>query len=183
MSIRNEFHLQKTSTSTKMSQAKYTLTKAKNISFCDWLKDVKFPDGYAPNISRCVNTNEGMISWLKSYDCHVLLQRLLLVAIRGYFNDNIRTTLIELCLFFKDLCSRTLKLDVLNQIKDDIVVILCKMEMIFPLAFFNIMIHLALHLPQKVELARPVQFCWMYPTERFLGKLKQFMWNRARLER
>ena len=88
-----------------MSQAKYTLTKAENISFCDWLKNVKFPDGNAPNISRCVNTNEGMISGLKSHDCHVLLQCLLLVAIRGYFNDNIHTTLIELCLFFKDLCS------------------------------------------------------------------------------
>ena len=80
--------------------------------------------------------------------------------------------MIELCLFFKDLCSRTLKLDVLNQMKEDIVVILCKMEMIFPLAFFDIMVHLALHLLQEVELAGPVQFCWMYPIERFLGKLK-----------
>ena len=35
ISIRNEFHLQKTNTSTKMSQAKYTLTKAENTRFCD----------------------------------------------------------------------------------------------------------------------------------------------------
>ena len=143
---------------------------------------MKFPDGYASNISRCVNTNEGTISGMKSHDFHVLLQRLLPVAIRGYFNDNIRTTLIELCLFFKDLCSRTLKLDVLNQMKEDIVVILCKMEMIFPPAFFDIMVHLALHLPREVELAGPIQFRWMYPIERFLGKLKRFVRNRARPE-
>ena len=80
--------------------------------------------------------------------------------------------MIELCLFFKDLCSRTLKLDVLNQMKEDIVVILCKMEMIFPPAFFDIMVHLALHLLREVELAGPVQFRWMYPIETFLGKLK-----------
>ena len=65
--------------------------------------------------------------------------------------------MIELCLFFKDLCSRTLKLDVLNQMKEDIVVILCKMEMIFPPAFFDIMVHLALHLLREVELVGPIQ--------------------------
>ena len=49
-----------------------------------------------------MNTNKGTILGMKSHDCHVLLQRLLPVAIRGYFNDNIRTTLTKLCLFFKD---------------------------------------------------------------------------------
>ena len=97
-----------------------------------------------------------------NHNFHVLLQRLLPVAIRGYFNDNIYTTLIELCLFFKNLCSRTLKLDVLNQMKDDIVVILCKMEMIFPATFFDIMVHLTLHLPREVGLAGLVQFRWIY---------------------
>ena len=33
--IRKELHLQKTGTSTKMPQVKYTLTKAKNTRFCD----------------------------------------------------------------------------------------------------------------------------------------------------
>ena len=33
--------------------------------------------------------------------------------------------------------------------KFDIVVILCKLEMIFPLAFFDIMVHLEIHLPNE----------------------------------
>ena len=48
--IRKELHLQKTGTSTNMPQVKYTLTKAENTRFCDQLKNVKFPDGYASNI-------------------------------------------------------------------------------------------------------------------------------------
>ena len=48
--IRKELHLQKTGTSTKMPQVKYTLTKAENTRFCDQLKNVKFPDEYASNI-------------------------------------------------------------------------------------------------------------------------------------
>ena len=35
MGIRKDLHLQKTGTSTKMPQAKYTLTKAENTRFCD----------------------------------------------------------------------------------------------------------------------------------------------------
>jgi hypothetical protein len=125
---------------------------------------------------------KGKISGMKSHDCHVLLQRLLPVAIRGYLSTEIRTPLIELCFFFKELCSRTLKLDVLNRMKDDIVVILCKLEMIFPPAFFDIMVHLAVHLPREAELAGPVHYRWMYPIERFMGKLKRFVRNRAHPE-
>ena len=182
MGIRKELHLQTNGTSTSMPHAKYTLSKAEKTKFFDWLKCVKFPDGYASNISQCVNTQKGKISGMKSHDCHVLLQRLLPVAIRGYFSTEIRTPLIELCFFFKELCSRTLKLDVLNRMKHDIVVILCKLEMIFPPAFFYVMVHLAVHLPREAELAGPVQFRWMYPIERFMGKLKRFVRNRAHPE-
>ena len=95
---------------------------------------------------------------MKNHDCHVLLQRLLLVAIRGHLSTDICITFTELCFIFKELCSRTLKLDVLNRMKDDIVVILCKLEMIFPPAFFYIMVHLAVHLPREAELVGLVQF-------------------------
>jgi hypothetical protein len=63
-----------------MPHAKYTLSEIEKTSFCEWLKCVKFPDGYTSNISRCVNTKEGKISGMKIHDCHVLLQRLLQVV-------------------------------------------------------------------------------------------------------
>jgi hypothetical protein len=108
---------------------------------------VKFPDGYASNIGRCVNKLPSKILGMKSHDCHIFLHRLLPIAIRGYLTTKIRTTLIGLSSFFKQLCARTLKLDVLKQMKDDVVVILCKLEKIFPPAFFDIMVHLIVHLP------------------------------------
>jgi hypothetical protein len=51
--------------------------------------------------------------------------------------------------------------------------------MIFPPAFFDIMVHLAVHLPREVELAGPAHYRWMYPIERFMGKLKRFVWNKS----
>ena len=54
--------------------------------------------------------------------------------------------------------------------------------MVFPPAFFDIMVHLAIHLPLEAKLGGPVGYRWMYPIERFLGKLKKYVRNKARLE-
>jgi hypothetical protein len=64
--------------------------------------------------------------------------------------------------------------------KEDIVLILCKLEKIYPPAFFNVMVHLAVHLPDEALLRGPVQYGWMYPIERRLGIFKHFIRNKAR---
>ena len=64
------------------------------------------------------------------------------------------------------ICSKTLKLDGLHDLERDIVLILCKFEKIFPPAFFDVMVHLAVHLPSEAILGGPVQYRWMYPFER-----------------
>lgn len=74
---------------------------------------------------------------------------------------------IELSLFFKELCSETLQLQVLEQLEKDIALILCKLEMIFPPSFFDVMVHLAIHLAHEAIIAGPVRYRWMYPIERY----------------
>ena len=135
--------------------------------FCKFLKSVKFPDGYAVNISRNVNINDGKILGLKSHDCHVLLQRLLLVDIRPYLNKDVCNALMELYGFFQKLCAKTMYVTDLERLEEGIVIILCKLEIIFPPDFFDIMIHLAVHLPREAKLARLVSYLWMYPFERY----------------
>ena len=60
--------------------------------------------------------------------------------------------------------------------------ILCKLEKIFPPAFFDVMVHLAVHLPDEALLRGLVQYGWMYPIERQMGTLKGYVRNRARPE-
>jgi len=90
--------------------------------------------------------------------------------------------LTVLSTFFKQLCTQTLKVDVLKQMKDNIVIILCKLEQIFPPAFFDIMVHVSIHLPREAELTGPVQYRWMCPIEKTLDKYKRYVWNKARPE-
>ncbi|CAN0847424.1 hypothetical protein LINGRAHAP2_LOCUS15482, partial [Linum grandiflorum] len=54
--------------------------------------------------------------------------------------------------------------------------------MIYPPRFFTGQVHLLLHLVEEVKRGGPVQYRWMYPIERFLGKLKTFCGNKARPE-
>jgi hypothetical protein len=54
--------------------------------------------------------------------------------------------------------------------------------MIFPPAFFDIMMHLPVHLAEEARLGGPVLYRWMYPIERYLRTLKGYMRNKAHPE-
>ena len=63
LNINNELYLKKQSDSPSLTpHACYTLSKDEKKKFCEFLKLVKFPDGYASNISQCTNANDGKLS-------------------------------------------------------------------------------------------------------------------------
>ena len=182
MKIREKLHLYKDGNKWKKPPASYTLSVPERRIFCEFVKSVEFPDGFAANLSKNVNIHDGKISGLKSHDCHVLFQQLIPAGLRSFLVPEVRRPIIELCEFFKKLCSRTLHATDLEKMIGDIITILCKLEMIFPPAFFDIMVHLALHLPKEAILGGPVHFRWMYPIERSMAVYKQYVRNRARPE-
>ncbi|KAM6571366.1 hypothetical protein CsatA_015446 [Cannabis sativa] len=127
-----------------------------------------------------LNENFTNVIGLKSHDCHVIMQRLLSVGVRKFLPNAISTTIFELCNFFRQICSRTINVKDMEVAQQDLILILCKMESIFPLAFFDIMIHLVLHLPEEAILGGPIFMRWMYPFERYMKKLKNYVGNKAR---
>ncbi|XP_042976304.1 uncharacterized protein LOC122307470 [Carya illinoinensis] len=152
LGYRKELHLRREGYHVTMPHALYTLHGDERKKLCEWLRDIKFPDGFSSNISNCVSTRDSKITGLKSHDCHVFLQRLLPIAAGGFLRSDIALTLTELSTFFKELCARTLDVNRLSQLQTDIVTILCKLEMIFPPSFFDVMVHLAVHLPHEAIL-------------------------------
>jgi len=60
--------------------------------------------------------------------------------------------------FFRNLCSRTLTTDTIEQLDKNIPVLLYNLEKIFPPAFFDVMEHLPIHLTHEAALGGPVQF-------------------------
>jgi hypothetical protein len=183
MGIRQNFHLREDGDGTRMPEAFYVLTKKNKERFCKLLKDLKFPDGFAANLGRSISADGTKLQGkLKTHSCHVLLQRIIPAALRGLVREDVYQAIAELGNFFRELCSRNLKKSVVKRLKKDIPVILCKLEKIFPPAFFDVMVHLAVHLPDEALLRGPVQYGWMYPIERRLGTFKNSVANRARPE-
>ncbi|KAM3264911.1 hypothetical protein P3L10_001905 [Capsicum annuum] len=109
MNIRKELWLQHDGSNYTMFGACYNMSKEEKKMFWTLLKSVKFPDGYASNISGCVARDDGKITRLKSHDYHVLLHRVLPIAIRGFKNKDFSSALIELSDIFRRLCCKTLR--------------------------------------------------------------------------
>ena len=82
-------------------------------------------------------------------------------------------------IYFKTVYSKVLQPAQLLQLGSDITVTLCKLEQIFSPSFFDVMIHLVVHLANETRLAGPIQYYWMYLIERFLKKLKDYVGNKA----
>ncbi|XP_073295278.1 uncharacterized protein [Primulina huaijiensis] len=169
-------------TSKKFPKACYTLKKESKQALCSWLKDIKFSDGYASNMSRCVDMNKLKIFGMKSHDCHVFMQRLIPIAFHDLLPNNVWQALTELSMFFRDLTSRVITTADMVRLETIIPLVLCKLERIFPPSFFDSMEHLPIHLAYEARLAGPVQYRWMYPFERFLRRLKNNIRNKAKVE-
>ncbi|XP_021719281.1 uncharacterized protein LOC110686964 isoform X2 [Chenopodium quinoa] len=165
-----------------LPKSPFSLDKAQKKVLCEWVRNLKFPNGYASNLSRCVDLQSYKLHGLKSHDCHVFMERLLPVALKEMLPVHVLKAITEISLFFRDLCCSTIKLSDMESLEHNIAEILCKLEKIFPPAFLNSMEHLPVHLSYKATLCGPVQYRWMYPFESFLNHLKRKIGNKARVE-
>ncbi|GJX36695.1 hypothetical protein Tco_0248252 [Tanacetum coccineum] len=111
-----------------------------------------------------------------------MMQHLLPYGLQQYLPPDVAKPLIELCLFFKQICSQTLMVDDMLKAQSKVIDILCNLELIYPPAFFDIMIHLVIHLPLEAIFGGPIRPRWMYPFERYMKKLKNYVRNKAKPE-
>ncbi|XP_015168116.1 uncharacterized protein [Solanum tuberosum] len=179
MNIRLELHPIQNGEKIEVPTACYTLSPEDKHKLCLFLKNLKVPNGFSSNISQCVNLKDHKISGLKSHDCHVLLQHLLPLALRGMLSKEVCEPLIKLFIFFSVLGSKELRIDNLEHIEAQKPITLCKLEKVFPPSFFDVMVHLPVHLATEAKIAGPIHHRWMYPVERWLYFLKSLIGNRA----
>ncbi|GJY60354.1 uncharacterized protein Tco_0461011 [Tanacetum coccineum] len=150
--------LEKNESIGKYPKACYTLGKEEKKVVCDWVSKLEFPDGYVSNMSRCVDMQKYKMFGMKSHDCHMFMQRLIPMDFRELLPTAVWKVLTELSLFFRDLTYTMLKEEDMIRLHEDIHVILCKLERIFPPGFFDYMEHLLVHLPYEARVGGPIQY-------------------------
>ncbi|KAK1614363.1 hypothetical protein QYE76_019880 [Lolium multiflorum] len=140
---------------------------------------VRVPFGYSGLISRYMDPKKRNFSGMKSHDCHVMMTQILPVAIRGIMDDHVRATLTGLCNFFDVITRKSISVKKLARLQEEIVVILCEMEMYFPPAFFDVMVHLLIHIMDDIVSLGPAFLHNMMPFERMNGVIKGYVRNRS----
>ncbi|KAK1642273.1 hypothetical protein QYE76_060078 [Lolium multiflorum] len=105
--------------------------------------------------------------------------QILPVAIRGIMEPHVRATLTDLCNVFDVITRKSITVKKLGRLQEEIVTILCEMEMYFPPAFFDIMVHLLVHIVDDIEDLGPAFLHNMMALERMNGFIKGYVRNRA----
>jgi hypothetical protein len=117
-------------------RAPYCLTRDQKRLIMEWFLNLKFPDGYAANLRRGVSLDQLKINGLKSHDYHILMERLFPAMLRGFVKEDVWEVLAELSFFYKLLCGKEVDPNNMLQWEENIAVLLCKLEKLFPPGFF-----------------------------------------------
>ncbi len=83
LGIRSKLALIKKDNRIYLPLACYTMSKEKKRRFCQFVNDLKVPEGYSSNLRSQINMRRLKLQNMKSHDCHVLIQQILLMALRG----------------------------------------------------------------------------------------------------
>ncbi|XP_074373719.1 uncharacterized protein LOC141714076 [Apium graveolens] len=178
MGVRADLAPQVGEKKTYLPPSAFTLSKAEKRTMLSSFLNMKLPYGHASNIKNCVSMADLKIYGLKSHDCHILLQQLLPIAIRSVLLKHVRVTIIRLCFFFNSLCSKVVDVSKLDKLQSDVILTLCELEKNFHASFFDVMIHLIVHLVWELRLCGPVCYRWMYAFEQFNKVMKSYVRNR-----
>ena len=156
--IHSRLHPQSIGRCTYLPPTCHTFSRKEKKIFCQSVRSVKVPQGYSSNISSLVSMQDLKLVGLKSHDCHVLMQHLLPVVIRVILPPFVRGILTRLCMFFNAICKKVINPRVLDDLENEAIRLLCQLEMYIPPSFFDIMVHLIVHLVRQMRLCGLVFF-------------------------
>ena len=153
MGIRPELYVQEAENGKDLPVAATIMSKKEKKELCKFLHRVKFPAGYGSNFVRLVNMKELKLNFamMMSRDCHVLMTSLLPVVIKNVLPLKVRETVMSLCFFFNAIEQKVIDDKLLTALDRWLHETLCLMEAFFPLTFFDIMVHLTVHLVQEIH--------------------------------
>jgi hypothetical protein len=136
-------------------------------------KSLKMPFDYSSSMAN--HMSSGRFSGMKAHDWHVFMQQLLLLCLRGLMQNYTCQAIMCWSQVFQQICKKVVNPNEMPKLNKDVVTTLCMLEMKMPLAFFNVMTHLVLHLVEEFNLCGPISTHWMYCIERMNKVMKGYV--------
>ena len=162
--------------------ASYNLSIDEKHVMCEWLKNLKVPSGFCSSIRSIVSMKDLTLTNYNSHDCHVMLTTFLPIAIRAINPVFLKMAVTRLCYFFNKVTQKVIDRDELESLQQFAVETVSQFEMYFPPSFFDIMVHLVVHLVPQIQALGPMYLHEMWTYERFMAILNGYVSTRARPE-
>ncbi len=93
-----------------------------------------------------------------------------------------RIAIMRLSHIFRRICAKVLDPTDMGTLREDASITMCMLKMTMPPSFFDIMVHLILHLMDELDMCGPVHTRWMYCVECLNKVLKGYLQNMVQLE-
>lgn len=90
-------------------------------------------------------------------------------------DEEVRAAIIKMCRVFQRICAKDVREDTRECLMRDVVMETCVLEKEFPPTFLNVMTHLPVHLVEQLFICGPIHCRWMYPIERYMKTLKDYV--------
>jgi hypothetical protein len=183
LGIREELHtLERSNRKVYLPLAGYTLTNEEKRAICKCLRGIRVPTRFSTNIKNLLSMSELKLSGYNTHDCHTTLSLFLAIAIRIVNHSYLKMMIKHMWHFFNAISKKVIDIDELDEIRKEMEVTMCQLEMCFPPSFFDMMEHYMIHLADQVFILGPMYMHHMYPYERHMLVLKGYVRNRAHPE-
>ena len=89
---------------------------------------------------------------------------------------------MSLCSFFNSISQKVTDEQSLEDLEKNMIRVMCLLEAYFPPTFFDIFVHLIVHLVKEIRYLGPMFLHHMYPYERFMSTLNWYAKSRVHPE-
>jgi hypothetical protein len=174
LGIREEIHPQvRPNIKVYLPIASYTLITEEKRAICKCLHGIRVPIGFSTNIKNLVS---------------MLELRILMIAIQCYscfFPLQLEQSTIHMwrwwshacTIFFNAISKKVIVPIELDELRKEMRVTMCQLEMCFPPSFFDMMEHYMIHLADQIFVLGPTYMHHMYPYKHHMVIMKGYVWN------
>jgi hypothetical protein len=119
------------------------------------------------------------MSGYNTHNFHTILSLILAIAINHPY---VNIVITHMCHFFNAISKKVIDVIKLDELRKEIGVTICQLEMCFPLSFFDTMEHYIIHLAEQIFILDPTYMHYMYPYEHHMVVMKGYARNYAHPE-
>jgi hypothetical protein len=184
LGIRKELHPQeRPNGKVYLPRGSYTVTNEEKRAICKCLCGIKVPTGFSTNIKNMVSMSKLKVSGYNTHNFHTMLSLFLAITIRAVNHPYLKMVITRMCHFFNAILKKEIDIVEFDEIRKEMRVTMCQLEMCFPPSFFDTMEQYMIHLVDRIFVLGPTYMHHMYPYEHHMVLMKGYVHNCAHPER